>query len=173
MQLFFQSIILYIIYGPGTSNAHSRNNNFFFIWISVAHPGRPFDLRSLLSSSNDSIPYFYFILLTSSIISVGLSFARILTKGKNPIIPLLSLKFLKVILMLILKFLVQSYILSMAVKSLMYKFVSKERKVLFYIYLHLLYIYLLNLILVSIFFRPHTRHWGLPRGGGIQYRRDI
>ena len=137
MQLFFQSIILYIIYGPGTSNAHSRNNNFFFIWISVAHSGRPFDLRSLLSSSNDSIPYFYFILLTSSIISVGVSFARILTKGKNPIITLLSFKFLKVILMLILKFLVQSYILSMAVKSLMYKFVSKERKVLFYIYLHL------------------------------------
>ena len=31
MQLFFQSIILYIIYGPGTSNAHSRNIKKFFI----------------------------------------------------------------------------------------------------------------------------------------------
>ena len=89
--------------------------------------GRPLDLRFLLSSSEDSIPYFYFIFLACSVISVGISFARILTYGKNPVISnIMSFKFLKVLLMLILKFLVQSYFLSMAVKSLMYKFVSKD-----------------------------------------------
>ena len=87
------------------------------------------DLSSLLSSSNDSFPYFYFILLTSTIFSVGVSFARILTKGENPVIKnIVSFKYFKVILMLILKLLVQCYILSMAFKSIMFKFVSKERK---------------------------------------------
>ena len=91
--------------------------------------GRPLDLASLIrSSSNDTFPYFYFILLVSTLISVGVSFARILTKGKNPVIKnIVSFKFFKVILMLISKLLVQSYILSMAVKSLMFKFVSKGR----------------------------------------------
>ena len=90
--------------------------------------GRPFDLRSLLISSNNSVPYLYFILLSSTILSVGVSFARLLTKGKNPVIKrVFSFKFLKVIVMLILKFMVQSYVLAMAVKSLMYKFVSKVK----------------------------------------------
>ena len=88
--------------------------------------GRPFDMRSLLTSSNNSVPYFYFLLLTSTVISVGVSYARLLTQGKHPIIKrILSLKFLKILSMLILKFMIQSYFLSMAVKSLMYKFVSK------------------------------------------------
>ena len=93
--------------------------------------GRPLDLASLIrSSSNDTFPYFYFILLVSTLISVGVSFARILTKGKNPVIKnIVSFKFFKVILMLIFKLLIQSYILSMAVKSMMFKFVSKGRKV--------------------------------------------
>ena len=87
------------------------------------------DLSSLLSSSNNSFPYFYFVLLTSTMISVGISFARILTKGKNPVIKnVISFKFFKVIIMLILKLLVQSYILMMALKSIMWKFVSKGRK---------------------------------------------
>ena len=86
------------------------------------------DLSFLLSSSNDSFPYSYFILLTFTIISVGVSFARILTKGENPAIQnIVSFKFFKVILMLISKLLVQCYILSMAVKSIMYKFLSKGR----------------------------------------------
>ena len=97
----------------------------------MAIAGRPLDLASLIrSSSNDSFPYFYFILLFSTLISVGVSFARILTKGKRPVIKnIVSFKFFKVILMLIFKLLIQSYILSMAVKSMMFKFVSKGRKV--------------------------------------------
>ena len=93
--------------------------------------GRPFDLRSLLTSSNDSIPYIYFILLFSTIISVGVSYARLLTKGKNPVLKrALSFQFLKVMIMLILKFTVQSYVLSIAVKSMMFKFVSKVSSVI-------------------------------------------
>ena len=89
--------------------------------------GRPFDLRSLLASSNNSVPYFYFLLLTSTVISVGISHARLLTKGKKPILTeILSVKFLKINLMLISKFMVQSYFVSIAVQSLMFKFVSKE-----------------------------------------------
>ena len=96
----------------------------------MAISGRPLDLASLIrSSSNDSFPYFYFILLISTLISVGVSFARILTKGRNPVIKnIVSFKFFKVILMVISKLLVQSYILSMAVKSIMFKFVSEVRK---------------------------------------------
>ena len=91
--------------------------------------GRPLDLSSLLSSSNDSIPYLYFILLISTVISVGVSLGRILSQGKNPVVKnLISFKFFKIIFMLILKLLLQSYILSMAFKSFMFKFVSKERK---------------------------------------------
>ena len=104
------------------------NVNSQMINLSIFY-GRPLDLSSLLSSSNDSFPYFYFILLTSTIFSVGVSFARILTNGKNPVIKnIVSFKFFKVILMLILKLLVQCYVLSIAFKSFMFKFVSKERK---------------------------------------------
>lgn len=84
-------------------------------------------MRSLLTSGSESGAYFYFVLLLSTVLSVGVSFARLLTQGKSPVIHrILSLKFLKVLLMIVLKFLVQAYFLSMAVKSIMYKFVSKE-----------------------------------------------
>ena len=84
-------------------------------------------MRSLLTSSSEGTSYFYFILLLSTVLSVGVSFARLLTQGKSPIIHrILSFKFIKVLIMIILKFLVQSYFLSMAIKSMMYKFVSKE-----------------------------------------------
>ena len=115
------------------------------------------DLSSLLSSSNDSFPYFYFILLSSTVFSVGVSFARILTNGKNPFIKnIVSFKFFKVILMLILKLLVQCYILSMAVKSIMFKFVSKERKTY---KIHTKSQHIL-LSLVPIFSTSFTWHWG-------------
>ena len=140
MQLFFQFVILYIVYGPGTTNVQSRQISDVRYLIICLYWGRPLDLSSLLSSSNDSFPYFYFVLLTSTMISVGITFARILTKGKNPVIKnIISFKFLKVIIMLILKLLVQSYILMMALKSIMFKFVSKGRKG------HTKHIYTLNL----------------------------
>ena len=112
-------------------------------WFNDLLVVRPFDLRSLLSSSNNSIPYLYFILLSSTTLSVGVSYARLLTQGKNPVIKrILSINFLKVIIMLILKFIVQSYFLSMAVKSFMFKFVSKVKSSKFiWIYIFTKYIY--------------------------------
>ena len=107
MQFQFQSIILYII--------HRWNIP-------------PFDLSSLLTSENNSVPYFYFVLFGSTILSVGVSYVRLLTEGRNPVIQeLFSFKFMKILLMFILKFMIQSYFFSMAVKSLMYKFVSKVK----------------------------------------------
>ena len=135
LQMFFQYIILYIIYGPGTSMTQSKPISYFDFnaesdFRFLLNLDRPLDLSSLLSSSNDSIPYSYFILLSSTVISVGVSFGRILTKGKNPVLTnIISFKFVKVILMIILKLMIQSFILSMALKSLMYKFVSKGRNI--------------------------------------------
>ena len=107
MQFQFQSIILYII--------HDWNIP-------------PFDLSSLLTLENNSVPYFYFVLFGSTILSVGVSYVRLLTEGRNPVIQeLFSFKFMKILLMFILKFMIQSYFFSMAVKSLMYKFVSKVK----------------------------------------------
>ena len=66
-------------------------------------------------------------MLSCSFSSVGISFARILKWGKSPVIEtFVSFKFLKIILIIVTRFLVQSYILAMAVKSLMFKFVSRN-----------------------------------------------
>ena len=112
IQLFFQTIILYIVFGPGITK----------------YGGTPFDLSSLLYQAQIwKSKVFYGLVLTTTVISVGISFSRLLTQGKVPVIKrIISLKFLKVLLMLILKFIIHSYILAMAVMSLMYKFVSKD-----------------------------------------------
>ena len=112
IQLFFQTIILYIVFGPGITK----------------FGGTPFDLSSLLYQAQIwKSKVFYGLVLTSTVISVGISFSRLLTQGKVPVIQrIVSVKFLKVLLMLILKFIIHSYILAMAVMSLMYKFVSKD-----------------------------------------------
>ena len=62
MQFQFQSIILYII--------HDWNIP-------------PFDLSSLLTSENNSVPYFYFVLFGSTILSVGVSYVRLLTEDRR------------------------------------------------------------------------------------------
>ena len=87
----------------------------------------PLDLSSLLyKPRNTSSKAFYGLVLSLSVTSLGISFARLLTQGHKPVIKsILSFQFLKVLMMLIFKFIIQSYILSMAVMSLMYKFVSK------------------------------------------------
>ena len=133
-QLFFQSIILYIIFGPGESGGTDQGKKWEVLHnklFDCFFQGKPriFDFSSLLTSSNKpGIPFFYYILLIFTLVSVGVSFGRLLTQGENPVIKsLISLRFLKVLLMLILKFIVQSYFLSMAIKSIMYKFISMVR----------------------------------------------
>ena len=59
--------------------------------------------------------------------SVGISFARLLTGGESPVIKnIMSFQYGKVLIMILLKFMIQSYVLSMVFKSFIYKFVSKE-----------------------------------------------
>ena len=83
---------------------------------------RPIDLSSLIY---DQISPFskisYMVLLISSISSVCIDLAKILKWGKKPIITsYFTFTFLNVFLFILTKFLVQSYILSMSIKSLMY-----------------------------------------------------
>ena len=110
LQLFFQSIILYATHGPGESREGSR----------------PFDISSILFTEKTYSFLIFLVTFCSSFLSVGISFARLLAQGSKPIIKrIVSWQFLKILLMIISKFIMQSYMLSMAIKSLMYKFVSK------------------------------------------------
>ena len=89
-------------------------------------PGRPIDLSSLAFEDTISSKMLYSSLLFSSFISVCTSFARVLKWGRKPVIQsLVSFNFLKIILLIITRFLIQSYFLSMAVKSLMYYYVIR------------------------------------------------
>ena len=82
------------------------------------------DISSLLydlSSSWSKISYF--LLLMSSISSVCIDLAKILKWGEDPIITTYaSFTFCKIFLFILSKFLVQSYVLSMAIKSMMFYF---------------------------------------------------
>ena len=136
LQLFFQSIVLYIVLGPSVLPPLIEKQS--------ARSNRPIDLSSILYSESLASRSFYCLFLVSTIVrwkweytclrfswysifSVGISFTRLLTKGYSPVIKsLASFRFAKVLLMIVLKFMVQSYVLAMAVKSMMYKFVSKE-----------------------------------------------
>ena len=63
----------------------------------------------------------YFLLLMSSVSSVCMDLAKILKWGHNPIITsYVSFTFCKIFLFILTKFLVQSYCLSMAIKSIMF-----------------------------------------------------
>ena len=79
--------------------------------------------------------------MISSFLSVGISFARLLTKGEKPVIHgIITWSFIKALLMIVCKFIIQSYILSMAIRSLLYKFVSKVTKTfLFTLIIHFLF----------------------------------
>ena len=86
---------------------------------------RPIDLSSLLYENSIMSRLVYSLCLFSSFSSVGISCARILKCGEYPVIvTFVSFRFLKILLLLVSRFLVQSYVLAMAVKSLMYWFVS-------------------------------------------------
>ena len=86
---------------------------------------RPIDLSSLLYENSIMSRLVYSLCLFCSFSSVGISCARILKCGESPVInTFVSFRFLKILLLLVTRFLVQSYVLAMAVKSLMYGFVS-------------------------------------------------
>jgi hypothetical protein len=83
---------------------------------------RPIDLSSLVYEQTSVYSKAsYLLLLVTSISSVCMDLAKILKWGDKPIIKsYFSLTFLKIFLFILTKFLVQSYVLSIAIKSLMY-----------------------------------------------------
>ena len=110
LQLFFLSSILYTTLGPD----QDPNEN------------RPFDISSIMFTEKTSSRILFLATFSSSFLSVGISFARLLAQGSRPVIKrIVSWQFLKILLMILSKFILQSYMLSMAFKSLMFKFVSK------------------------------------------------
>ena len=83
------------------------------------------DLSSLLYGDSIGSKLVYSFTLISSFTTVGISCARILKRGESPVIETyVSCRFMKIILLIVTRFLVQSYVLAIAVKSLMYGFVS-------------------------------------------------
>ena len=66
----------------------------------------------------------YSLFLFSSFASAGTSFARVLKWGERPVIrTFVSFRFLKIILLIVTRFLIQSVVISVAVKSLMFQYV--------------------------------------------------
>ena len=83
---------------------------------------RPIDLSSLVYEQTSVYSKAsYHLLLVTSISSDCIDLAKILKWGDKPIIKsYFSLTFIKIFLFILTKFLVQSYVLSIAIKSLMY-----------------------------------------------------
>ena len=97
--------------------------NFIVSW---KFSERPIDLSTLLFEDSLSSQIKYGLLLFTSFSSLCLSCSRILKWGRTPVIQtFFSFKFLKIILLIVTRFLIQSYILAWAVKSLMFQFVSR------------------------------------------------
>ena len=110
MQFFFQSTILYITVGPGETYFQDR----------------PMDISSILFTKDTASLVVFVGFFSSSFLSTWISFARLLTMGNHPVVKqIVSWQFMKIILMMMTKVILQSYMMSMAIKNLMYKFVSK------------------------------------------------
>ena len=110
MQVFCQSIILYITIGPGETK----------------HQDRPLDISSILFTKDTTSKVKFACMFCTSLLSTAISFARLFTMGNHPVIKkIASWQFLRIVFMMITKVILLSYMMSMAIKSLMYKFVSK------------------------------------------------
>ena len=78
------------------------------------------DLDQLLFGDSSYSKLWYFFGLSTSIVSVCFSCTMVLKWGANPVIQSVnSFKFVKILFFILTKFLVQAYISSMALKSLM------------------------------------------------------
>ena len=110
LQVFCQSIILYITIGPGETK----------------HQERPLDISSILFTKDMASKVKFSCMFCTSLLSTAISFARVFTMGNHPVVKkIVSWKFMKIVLIMITKVILLSYMMSMAIKSLMYKFVSK------------------------------------------------
>ena len=94
-----------------------------FVLLYSAHYEKfhPIDLSQLAFGDSTESKYMYFTGLTLSIVSVSFSCTVMLKWGDRPVIKTFySFKFVKILLFILTKFFVQAYILSMALKNLMY-----------------------------------------------------
>ena len=92
-----------------------------WLWHNIVFLGTPIDLSSLVFDEKILSQVFYGLLLISSIASVCMSFAAILQSEKmSKIKTFKSSFFLQIFLFIFTKFAVQAYILSIAIKSLMF-----------------------------------------------------
>ena len=81
----------------------------------------------MIYDKNTGSRVLYGLLLVSSVASVCLSFTAILKGGRKPIIKSYrSFLFLKLFLFILTKLMVQAYILSIAIKSLMFYVANKD-----------------------------------------------
>ena len=86
------------------------------------------DMTSVIIPPDGSIPYLYIFLLTSSLISAGVSLGKILTKGQKPVMkkcPSFKFKFAKACVMVLSKLIVTSYILTASITAVMFLFMLK------------------------------------------------
>ena len=92
--------------------------------IQFSYSEKPIDLSDLAFEDTIQSKLMYGLFFFSSFISVGTSFGRVLKWGKTPVIKkFASIKFIKIILLLLTRFFIYGIILSVAVKSLMFQFV--------------------------------------------------
>ena len=99
---------------------HQKHNPLYFL-------GTPIDLSSLVYDKSTVSRVLYGLLLVSSVVSVCLSFTAILKGGRRPIIKSYrSFLFLKLFLFILTKLMVQAYVLSIAMKSLMFYVANKD-----------------------------------------------
>ena len=86
-------------------------------------------MTSIIIPQDGSLPYFYIFLLTSSLISAGVSLGLILTKGKNPVMKKFpSFKYAKACVMVLCKLIVQSSILTVSMAAVVFIIMSKVLK---------------------------------------------
>ena len=85
---------------------------------------KPINLSDLVFEDTVKSKLIYGVFFLSSFVTAGASFAKVLKWGKNPVIKnYVSLKFVKMTLLLITRFFIQGIILSAAVKSLMFQYI--------------------------------------------------
>ena len=119
-----------MVIGPGNTGKNGNSYDFVSVPSQTKKDalnaeklllGTPIDLSSLVFDENISSRILYGLLLVSSVASVCMSFTAILKGGRRPIIhSYSSVFFFKTFLFILSKFMVQAYVLSIAIKSLMY-----------------------------------------------------
>ena len=93
---------------------------FILLYASFYQYEQELDLSHLIHGESVFNQILYYFGLSMSFCSVCISFIRILKWGKDPVIEsIFSTKFVKILLFIFSKFLVQGYILSMAFKNLL------------------------------------------------------